>query len=533
MLRHSDPEIQRILKKIEMADGERHLEAMLEHIKELEETVQQHWDSAGQAAAIYFLACYKHLRYEKEESLCLALKAVNFAKEQDLPYYEMYAHNICGIIYEDMSDYSSCLDHYLTGFDLAMQIGEEEYAPFFMVNIGNLFMVLDDFENSLVYMINGFQGLGNISNQDASIRANMAIAALNIIEAYVGSGSYKEAEAWTKEQAPLLSEQKKLGMAQCFLILGRSRILIGEGDAEGARRELQPLLADTTCPDNFNDYYTINILLNGLQTALDIGGKSLAEQFLAALDKARKKTGLNTFDYKIETCRIRYFDCFLSNHADYLLSKKYFYPCYKAGISTMEQLSRTYANSLHMRTELDKVKAEQRSVQELNAKLQYTIDLDPFTGIFNKTSLPTRVEERLNHWKPGQTGAFLLIDIDDFKTVNDTYGHQLGDRVIEGVSKVMKELFHQGDIVGRLGGDEFGVFLVGNKDTASVLAQVDDLLKRVRRFRPAQQPECRVTLSIGVRLLLYSEPYDDVFSKADKALYAAKQQGRDRFVVAE
>lgn len=532
MLSHPDARIQSIIARIDEADRGWRYGEMLEAIHELEQVATKKNDAAGRAAVLYFIACHRHLLNQKQEALRLALDAVEFCREHKLDCYEMYTHNLCGIIYEDLSDYSSCLDHYLTTFDLAKRAGENDYAPYPLVNIGNLFMVMDDFETSLIYTINGFQGfLHNPSPTEFDLQ-NMSTTILNIIEAYVGSENYTQALKWSKEHTQRLTEYKKAGIAECFLILGRARASLRAGDTERAEQELLPLLDDAICSENFSDYYTINILLNAFGLATDIGSQKLAAELLELLDQARSATGLNTFDYKLEAERIRYYDRFFAEDHDYLLAKKYFYPFYQASSASLQQLSHTYANSLHMRTELDRVVAERQSVQELNAELRRSIDLDPFTGIYNKTSTRTHIEDRLSHWNNGQFGAFMLLDIDNFKLVNDTFGHQVGDRVIEGIANLMKNMFRRGDVVGRLGGDEFGVFLTATSE-AAILSRVDALLDRVRKFRVVEQPLCAVTLSIGIRILRAPEEYDSIVFKADQALYTSKQTGRDRYTLGE
>lgn len=531
MLIHTNPRIQAVLKNIDDADRGGRLDEMLEQIQVLEQLAQELEDLAGLAAARYHLACYKHMTYQKQEALRLALDAVAFAREHNLPYYEMYGHNICGIIYEDMSDYAACLDRYLTGYDLAIQAGEVDYAPYFLVNIGNLFMVLDDFKNSLIYMKNGFAGLQSIEHPSNATRQNMAMAALNVIEAYVGSGNYKDALCWAREQGALLEQYGKSGIAACFLLIGRAKEQFHAGDFAAAEACLRPILTDAVKMENFNDYYTLNILLVALNLAVEMGCRTLAEQLLSALDDTRRRTDLNTFDYKMESCRIRYFDRFFSEDKNYMLAKEFFYPCYQAGTAAMEQLSRTYASSLHMRTELDRVKAERRNAQELNAELRRSVDLDPFTEVYNKMSVRSYIEKGLSPWQEGMVAALLVLDIDHFKRVNDTYGHPVGDRVIEGIARLMKGLFRQDDVVGRLGGDEFCVFLVGSCEQV-ILTRVEQLLEQVRAFRPAEQPSCAVTLSIGVCLLHAPVGYEEMVRSADRALYAAKERGRNRYEVA-
>jgi len=120
--------------------------------------------------------------------------------------------------------------------------------------------------------------------------------------------------------------------------------------------------------------------------------------------------------------------------------------------------------------------------------------------------------------------TIFLIDIDDFKAFNDTYGHQAGDSIIKGVSKIFKDASRKIDIVARYGGEEFGIILpMTRKEEALILAE------RIRKAVEADPVMKNITVSIGVAS--YPEDgnkKDDLLRKADKALYEAKRLGKNR-----
>jgi diguanylate cyclase (GGDEF)-like protein len=164
-------------------------------------------------------------------------------------------------------------------------------------------------------------------------------------------------------------------------------------------------------------------------------------------------------------------------------------------------------------------------------KLSHMAHHDPLTGLANRLLL----HERLNNAllmarREGRQVAVLVIDLDGFKPVNDTYGHETGDRLLVEVASQLREVVRSSDTVARMGGDEFVVVLtpLAGPDMLNTLA--DRLAEAVKQANRRIHPAAQVSASIGIAL--YPEHGDTIHSllhKADQAMYAAKSQGRDRW----
>jgi diguanylate cyclase (GGDEF)-like protein len=154
--------------------------------------------------------------------------------------------------------------------------------------------------------------------------------------------------------------------------------------------------------------------------------------------------------------------------------------------------------------------------------------LDPLTGLFNRNALEQRLGELEGQPcdpSDGLSHAFLLCDLDHFKRVNDQFGHAAGDAVLQDVAYTMRAALRAGDSIYRVGGEEILVMLPGASH-ADALEIAERLREEVSERRPVGVP---VSLSIGVAV---AEPglvdCNDMLSRADAALYAAKAGGRDR-----
>jgi diguanylate cyclase (GGDEF)-like protein/PAS domain S-box-containing protein len=169
--------------------------------------------------------------------------------------------------------------------------------------------------------------------------------------------------------------------------------------------------------------------------------------------------------------------------------------------------------------------------KRFESELQYLADHDPLTGLFNRRRFAVELERELaaaERYESG--GALLILDLDCFKLVNDSRGHSAGDALLVAVGRAIDGRLRTSDIVGRLGGDEFGIVLP-HADRAQALATAESLRAIVAATVDAHAAGTVVTTSVGVAPFGTGEPSGGVerlVSNADAAMYSAKQSGRDR-----
>lgn len=167
-------------------------------------------------------------------------------------------------------------------------------------------------------------------------------------------------------------------------------------------------------------------------------------------------------------------------------------------------------------------------LEEAHTELARTSRTDALTGLLNRGALMAAIRELQSE---GRSGAMLMIDIDHFKTINDTYGHAAGDEALRRVATAIAEKARPTDLVGRLGGEEFAVFLPGCDGPTA-----DSVAERIRqqisalRFTPRPGVDHLITASIGVAMGAPDGTIEDLFLRADRSLYAAKNSGRNRVI---
>ncbi|WP_020407255.1 GGDEF and EAL domain-containing protein [Hahella ganghwensis] len=168
-------------------------------------------------------------------------------------------------------------------------------------------------------------------------------------------------------------------------------------------------------------------------------------------------------------------------------------------------------------------------LKEANSKMQIMALYDPLTGLANRRLFIDRLEQAVRAAKRDRKKiALMFLDLDQFKRINDTLGHDAGDILLTTVSNRLKECVREKDTVARLGGDEFTVLLTDVEDNLSVTPVAHQILRALKKPVKLKKHEVIVSTSIGITLApTDGSTADSLMKNADLALYRAKEQGRD------
>ena len=187
-------------------------------------------------------------------------------------------------------------------------------------------------------------------------------------------------------------------------------------------------------------------------------------------------------------------------------------PCTQEIISTVNVL-------------IERLRQAQRSTEALTI-------IDPLTEAFNRRYFDMRIDEEMKRSiRYGAVFALSIIDIDHFKSINDTYGHQVGDVVLKEIVMIVKANTRETDIVARYGGEEFAI-LYPNTSKTGVLTHVERLRKAVENHK-FLDIDRQITISIGVSDSAGKKDYKEVIKEADNNLYIAKNSGRNKCVIGD
>ena len=171
------------------------------------------------------------------------------------------------------------------------------------------------------------------------------------------------------------------------------------------------------------------------------------------------------------------------------------------------------------------VRARAERFRQLRIHMQH----DGLTGLLNHVSLRTHLEAEIARaQRQREALSFAMLDIDNFKQVNDTYGHPVGDRVIKSVARMLKKRLRLSDLIGRYGGEEFAIILP-ETDIDTALKVIEDIRQNFSQIvQQNNEVQFSCTLSAGITQLKQNDDINTLVNNADEALYQAKNSGRNK-----
>ena len=165
-------------------------------------------------------------------------------------------------------------------------------------------------------------------------------------------------------------------------------------------------------------------------------------------------------------------------------------------------------------------------------ELKNKAERDSLTGLYNKEVSRSKIEAYLTDSESDALSALLMIDLDNFKNINDTYGHLFGDTVLTHTAAELRKYFRSDDIIGRVGGDEFLVFVKNITSTELIESRCKVLIEAIQNLFGVAYSDIGLSCSIGVALApKHGKTFTNLYDKADQALYQAKASGKNCFSV--
>ncbi len=196
--------------------------------------------------------------------------------------------------------------------------------------------------------------------------------------------------------------------------------------------------------------------------------------------------------------------------------------CYVCGQTIYDSMN----NPVKVVGKLSNIDIQKREVE----KLQFKAEMDAMTRIYNKVATKERINNFIKNSRNQDKHALLIVDMDNFKKINDTFGHLKGDEVLkEGVGH-LKNMFRGDDIIGRIGGDEFVVFMSNVTSREDIVNKAKSIGKAFRKTYSEDGEEVTVSASIGISIFpMDGDDYEELLDKSDKALYEVKKNGKNGF----
>ncbi|MDY0121432.1 MAG: GGDEF domain-containing protein [Sulfurimonas sp.] len=182
----------------------------------------------------------------------------------------------------------------------------------------------------------------------------------------------------------------------------------------------------------------------------------------------------------------------------------------------------------HMEDEVSKANLVISELTQQVKTLEEKSNLDPLTKVFNRRALSSYLRHICSQKNIPYELHLMILDLDDFKEINDTHGHLAGDKVLIFIANILKKTLRDGDKIFRYGGEEF-IIILNRIDTLHCRKIIMRLLELVRSNKLIYKGEnLHVTMSVGATKLRKDDTYETILSRADAALYAAKKNGKNQ-----
>lgn len=459
------------------------------------------------------------------------------------------------------------LKHYRTAYDLLEDSEFEIQTAMTLNNIASLYMELSDWERAKAYLDQAISGYLN-SNEKYDNSLFLAIMYANLSVINYGMGKYEESEHYFERAAKLSMDTGSVRIKHNS-VSNLSQLLSTLGKMEESYKLAQACLdlpnpqklkgMKAACHEAFAEAYlkdgkyeqaieSAKLALEGLSETASAETKQQMDLYLVLV---RAHQELKNFEKAFDNLgRLRNLEKSFDNHVhgDEMINIKLDLEAKLA----QKELTLLEAKNALQASELESQRYREifyflivaaigfwlfryiRQMNKINEELTQQNTTDPLTKIHNRRYLPNWLDNMAKR-SPGRKFALAVIDIDHFKTFNDQYGHDLGDKMLTHVARILDEATRSGDLLVRWGGEEFVLLFE--------IRHSDDCAKTLDRLRLAVEnnnlevdsDSLGATISLGAVNELSAQSikqeWDQWFFAADQALYDAKQAGRNQFKI--
>ena len=495
-------------------------EEILQKASRLLEIAQLHQDPYYIAAALYFQGYYEFSRGNYKECLQHCFQSEEYCEKNEYLKILAYIHNLQGIVYSDLGDFLTSLHFLLKAYYLTMDHPEFEYHYAIINNLGTLFHDIDCEQRGIEYFIRAFQ---ERRKMHLEFSLNDGIILTNILMVYMKMNRAAEAAPWYETFLRYFKDND-------HVVLTENRIMISifelwhRKDIAKLKQRLYDFLEAAPHTSDYKN--TVRNYMDCIHICISLKLKDQAYLLYRNLEKMESHHPNSINSARLADIKVELAMQFCSKEELFL----HLLEAYRLNRKAREQEKRNNLQSMMNKMDLENALYEQHIILQRNEELLRSNKLDPFTEVLNKTAFRNHVLEAIRGKRADEKGAFFILDIDNFKIINDTCGHLVGDQVIMKVAANLQNNLREEDLVGRIGGDEFCMYLNHISCIEDIEKNALRIIDNIRNLNISKLQK-QLTVSMGICIVDTEKDFEDIFMKADHALYEAKANGRDQFVV--
>ncbi len=516
-------EINKLLKHLEQYQTTLSVpNELLQTANRLLELAKEEQNHLAEAIAHRFLTLF----YNNKGNIQLSLQHASLCYEISSHYqfieYYITSCNMLGIIYSVMSEQFLSLDYYLKGLFAAKSAQDFDLTSRILNNIGDMFCDLEVYEKALDYFNQAklYREQAGLINDEPFI-----IIVMNIIECSLMLDKEEEAKYYVSTITPFINEEKNRRITSAMSV-NKILFYFKNGNSEKAKTLLLQLFSKLSFLSD--DSHLFIALLRLKPFIFQLPDKFLGKQYIDALKMMSEKMDNINFQLYCQEYMIEYYDI----TDDIIEKQNAIIEYYYLNKQHNKLRKEGFCNSLIAKVQLEELLQEQAIILQENKQLKNLSEIDELTQIYNRQTAQKFILEKISANNLIGSAALIILDLDYFKTVNDTYGHIVGDKVLSTVGSILKNSFRENDIIGRLGGDEFIIFIHNPHHERLELKdllcrRLQHLSKQIKEI-PIENSDIHISASIGIMLLTaLPVSFIELYNNADIALYESKKKGRD------
>lgn len=416
------------------------------------------------------------------------------------------AANSFGIAYYNLGIISKSLDHLLEALEISKTNDYPDIECRVYNNICSILTELGDYESAIDYL---YTLLDKCRNEELNLFPR-CIVYRNLAHTLHSMNRVEESEKFVNLalEESVRQENPQI-MCESYYILGKIRL--SQNKIQEARDLFLKALA--LAQETSNEYYLVQIRID--LGKLYLSSDCCEEAYNTVLEAYNFVMKLDYPVLKRNAALTLAEVCQYTGNTDMLIE----------ALTTYKDITRKLEDeNLHRQQVFTKAQLMLFKLKKDNERLRVEIERDPLTGCLSSRTFPDRIVQSLS--VHGNKGALVFIDIDNLKTINDTYGHDSGDDLLKSFAKDLARIMPKESLKIRISGDEFLVFIpkAGKEEASSALDKLIEALAQPRKIGNAMLP---VLISAGIAL--YPEHSTDLVNlkkMADAAMYSAKQAGR-------
>lgn len=461
---------------------------------------------------LYFYRGESYFRIGKfQEAIADLINCIKKNKNPKLLWLTACSYNTLGLIYSFLDNEILSMKNYQQCLSISKKNRLYHVITVSYLNMGTLYRSLNNDEKAME-----FYKMAEASvRKTASSAYDLEVLCLSYQgQIYCREGRFQLAESLHRRIETLIKRDKNFYYSPslyCFYI----RLFYHYKDDAAFSKNLNALLDMAVSREDFLEflefYYDICAYL------MEIEHREEAYQLLTCIEQAASDTGLVAIRYRIAQLNVNYYKRFGSKN-EYISSCESFIELEDQFIKYTNHMKIMH---LHNVEELEQIKMDTRLLREKS-------QIDQLTGLFNKHTIEYKVKEHLESADFEHPSALLLIDMDNFKQLNDSLGHLTGDKVLKDISALIISCFSENALCGRIGGDEFLVYFTKCPKRDTILCQVKKFQSQIKTLSYGAVKNYRIHASMGAAFLTSENAnYSALFVCADGALYTAKQHGKN------